>query len=116
MKKWITCSDLCGRWNINQYDLAELVINGKFQAVFGNDFSYLNIVDGGSFVESPDGQMSGLSQKPLTVDEVTDHIFRISDVEKFERKSGISPHSPRGGIEAEYHPPASLRLRLQILP
>lgn len=90
MKKWITWSDLCSRWDINEYDLAEIIFGGKLQSFHGEDFSALNIVDGGHFDESPDGQMSLLNKEPLTVDLLTKLIFRISDVEKFEMENGIS--------------------------
>jgi hypothetical protein len=92
MSKWITFSDLCSRWNINQYDLAEIVFDGKLQPFFGEDFAALYIVDGGSCIEYRDGRMEGLRQAPLTVEETTKFIFRISDVEEFEWKNGLTPN------------------------
>jgi hypothetical protein len=90
MNKWLTPSDLYSRWNINQYDLVDIVNEGKLQSSFGDDPTVLYIVDGGSYVEYPDGRTSLLKQKPLTVEEVTKLVFLISDVEKFERENGIS--------------------------
>lgn len=94
VKKWITFSDLCIFWNIQKRDLADIVNNGKLQAVFENDASVLHIVDGGSFVESqyPDSQMSIIRPEPLAVDELTNLVFRISDVKEYEKKNGISPN------------------------
>ena len=51
VKRWITFSDLCILWNIQKRDLADIVNNGKLQAVFENDASVLHIVDG------PDGHL-----------------------------------------------------------
>jgi len=93
MKKSFTCDDLCSRWNINKYDLADIVIAGKLRGFFNDDFSVLYIVDGGSFLEYPDGRMSSLRQESLTVDEVTKLVFRISDIEACEKKNGITPQS-----------------------
>jgi hypothetical protein len=93
MHKWLTPADLYSRWNINQCDLVDIVNGGKLQSFLGDDFSVLYIVDGGSYIETPDGNTSILRQKPLTVEEVTKLVFLISDVEKFERENGICPHS-----------------------
>jgi len=91
--KWITFSDLCRRWNINKYDLAELVIKGELQAHYDDDdFSGIYMVDGRILRESWDGYITGERQKPLIVDDVADCIFLISDVEEFERENGVTPH------------------------
>jgi len=94
VKKWITFSDLCILWNIQKRDLADIVNNGKLQAVFENDASVLHIVDGGSFVKykHPKGQISLIRQDPLTADEMTKLVFLVSDVEEYEKKNGISPN------------------------
>lgn len=91
MKKWITSSDLCYRWNINKYDLAEIVSDGKLRQFYADDLSELVIVEGGSIVESPDGNCSCINPSPITGDQVAKLIFPISDVEAFERKNGITP-------------------------
>ena len=96
LKKSFTWDELCGRWNINIYDLADIVFAGKLRGIFNDDFSILHIVDNGSFVEYPDGRTSSLRQESLTVDEVTKLIFRISDVEAYEKKDGITPQSKYG--------------------
>lgn len=69
-----------------------MVFDGKLQSYFGDDFSVLRIVDGSSFIEYPDGLTSCLRQEPFTVDEVTKLIFRISDVENYEKKNGMTSH------------------------
>lgn len=90
MKKWITWSDLCNRWDINKYDLADMVFDGRLQAFFSDDFSVLYFCDGGSLKESPDGRtISLLNHEPLPVDEITKLVFRISDVEAYEKKGEL---------------------------
>jgi hypothetical protein len=91
MNKWITFSDLCSRWKINKYDLAELVLNGKLQAHYDDDLSSLYILNDRVLRESRDGYVIGERQMPLTPGEVADCIFLISDVEEFERENGITP-------------------------
>lgn len=90
--KWITFSDLCSRWKINKYNLAELVFNGKLQAHYGDDLSAILISDGRTLLQSRDGYVIGERQIPLTPGDVADCIFLISDVEEFERENGITPH------------------------
>jgi hypothetical protein len=92
MHKWLTPSNLYSRWNIDQFDLTEIVNGGKLQASFNDDFSALYIVDGGSYIETPDGNTSILRHTPLTVEDVANLIFRITDVEEFERINGITPN------------------------
>jgi len=91
MNNWFTCNDLCGRWNINKYDLADIVFAGELRGFFNDDFSVLHIVDNSSFVEYPDGRTSSLRHESLLVDEVTKLVFRISDVKEYEKKNRISP-------------------------
>ena len=96
MKKGFTWDELCGRWNINKYDLADIVFAGKLRGVFNDDFSVLHLVDDGSFVEYSHDRMSSLRQESLTVDEITKLIFHISDIEEYENKNGIKPKSKDG--------------------
>lgn len=91
MKKWITCSELCSRWGINKYDLAEIVNDGKLRS-YNKDRLEICMTGDGYFVDSPDGGPSTLIHEPLTVDEVAELIFRISVVEEYERINGMNPH------------------------
>jgi hypothetical protein len=90
METWITCEELCKLWNINKYTLAQIVFDGKLQSFVSDDFSALYFLDGGSYKESPDGQTTSiLRHEPFTIDEVTNLIFRISDVEAYEKKGAL---------------------------
>ena len=94
MNKWITCEELCSRWKINKYTLAQIVEDGKLQSFSNDDFSAFYFLDGGSYKASPDGQtMSLLRNEPFTVDEVTKLIFLISDVEEYEKKNEMFSQS-----------------------
>jgi hypothetical protein len=90
MNTWITFPDLCSRWKINKYNLAELVFNGKLQA-HDDDLSAILISDGRTLLESRDGHLIGERQIPLTPGDVADCIFLISDVEELEGRNGITP-------------------------
>lgn len=90
-KKWITCSNLCSRWNINQYDLAEIINDGKLR-LYNKDRLEICMTGDGYFIDTPDGGPSTLIHEPLTVDEVAELIFRISVVEEYERINGMNPH------------------------
>ncbi|MEN6332037.1 MAG: hypothetical protein ABFD57_08620 [Smithella sp.] len=88
MKKWITWEELCSRWDITKRDLTDMVNEGKFLAFYENDGTCLYVCTDGYYRED-----FGFRYEPITVDEVTNElIFRISDIEKFEKKQGISPN------------------------
>jgi len=91
MNKWITFSELCKRWDINKYDLADIVISGSLRSFDGEDFSDFLFINDSCYKNSPDGRMSSQRCEPFMVDEVTKLVFRISDVEAYEKKNGITP-------------------------
>jgi hypothetical protein len=47
MNKWISFSDLCKRWGMNKHELAELVIDGKRNAVDSDDLSLIFVTTDG---------------------------------------------------------------------
>ena len=89
MKKWITESALCLRWNINKYDLRDMILHRKLQP-FYQDYSGLIIYDGGTAIEYPDGSFT-TSPEPVTAAQVTGCIYLMSEVEEYEKKNGITP-------------------------
>jgi hypothetical protein len=85
IKTWITCSDLCIRWGINKYTLAEIINDGKLDSFFAEDFSYLVVTKDGSYRLNPEEGTGGFRQRRITGDDVTDLIFRTSDIEEYEK-------------------------------
>jgi hypothetical protein len=92
MNKWITCEDLCSRWQINQYDLGDIVLEGSLNPFHSDDSAMVAVYDDRVLVVPPEGGL-GTYYEPISfvTREMTKFIFRISDVETYENKNGITP-------------------------
>jgi hypothetical protein len=90
MKKWFTCKEVCSRWEINEFDLMNLV-NHRQLTAFDEECAMICVSSRGFYKERRDGETSILFKRPITADEVTKFIFLVSHVEDFEKKRGITP-------------------------
>ena len=88
-EEWHPFSWLCKRWKTSEYTVAKLVIDGKLRS-YDVDYMEICVIDNGFYKQTPEDHGSIIS-RPLTVAEVTEFIFRKSDVEAFEKKNGIIP-------------------------
>jgi len=94
IKKWIPFSQLCRRWDINEYDLASIVIEGKLDAYDSRKLfqRYTVSEDDGSYLVTTAYGAGGFRKERLTVDDVKDFIFSINEVVRFEKENAIAPH------------------------
>jgi hypothetical protein len=92
LKKWLTCSELCERWQIHECDLAEIIDEGRLAGYDGIRRTVLKPYKAGHDECSWDDGAHLFRGSRLGSDEVTKLIFLISDVEAFEKENGISPH------------------------
>jgi len=93
LKKWISFAELCQRWNINSYDLASIVIEGRLSAYDGDNLvNKYTVEDGSYWITSPYGR-GVLKNDNLTVDKVKNFIFSLSDVVRFETENKIATKS-----------------------
>lgn len=89
MKKWITCEELCSHWDINIYDLTDLVSAGKLRPYHADDLSKIEFGNYDTFEKIEPG-ITGADPFTLTVDDVRKLVFRISDVEEYDKKNKIT--------------------------
>lgn len=85
VNKWITFPELCRRWDVSEYNLAEIILAGKITG-YDKDFSELLIGDNVSVFKYPDGSYSGANYTTVTVDDLKGLAFCISDIEVFEKR------------------------------
>jgi hypothetical protein len=108
LNEWLTCEDLCNRWNINKYTVADMVNEGRLRTHDADFTSYMALEKGEWFEEQhgdPDGDPGIIHMSPISGDQITAFIFRRSDVEKFEKRYDIRPNNlpetVNGDIEQE---------------
>jgi hypothetical protein len=94
VSKWITFPELCKRWQINQYNLAEIVLSGKIRG-YDENFAELCIGEDYSFLAYPDGNCSSGSQIQLTVEDLKGLAFLLDDIKVFEKSElRMNPTNP----------------------
>lgn len=93
LNEWLTCEDLCNRWNINKYTVADMVNEGKLRT-YDADFTSYTALGNGEWLEEPQhGDPGMIHMSPISADEITTYIFRRSHVEEYETRNGIVPHN-----------------------
>lgn len=96
LSKWIEFDDLCKRWNMNKYDLADLVIRGELISNSEDDYSAIVLSDDNTWYEMPDDDTvpGGLINPAcMTIGFVMGRLFLRSRVEAYDEKFDRKPRS-----------------------